>query len=750
MGTAIRWALAAGLLGVAGFALYIYTQFPGFPTEEPERRYSTTVFGAPFRVEPGASVPPKELRARLERLGYRETQAEPAEPAEVRIASDTWTLWLRGHDQPFWPMPPQPVRLFWEGERITRIVPADVDGGFPMPGFYLEPEVVADLSGSVRQRKQHFAYGEIPPRLVQAVVAIEDRRFLEHRGVSGRGTLRAALSILRSGRFSQGGSTITQQLAKNLYLSPKKTITRKVTEWFFAAYLESVYDKEEIFTLYANTAYLGQQGSTSIIGFKSAARFFFDKMFDESTLSLGECAMLAGLLKSPYLFNPFRDLESATRRRDTVLKAMLDQGYITEREFDEARAEPLEVAAHHVEKNGGAYRYFVSELQRRLLKTYDEHDLQTAGMTIYTTMDPYLQDLAQAEVAKAEHEAALVALEAETGRVRALVGGRDFATSPFNRATQALRQPGSTFKPFVYGAAMADAAAKRDGVYTARTVLRDELRTYRTPERDWTPANFEDIYRGTVTVREALANSINAPTVDLASRLGAGAILRYAKKLGIDSELRPNLGLALGVSEVRLIDLVGAYAAFANGGWRVEPYLIEGVLDRHGAVEARFEPKREHAISPGEAFLMTSLLKGVIDTGTGRRARWMGLKVPAAGKTGTTQEERDAWFLGFTPYLVAGVWVGEDQPVSIHKTGSQAALPVWARFMVGAHGTRDLPDWEPPPDVMSKTISDQDGLLWKEGCGNPVDEYFLVGTAPTKTCEKAKEDKSWLRNLLGL
>jgi penicillin-binding protein 1B len=682
--------------------------------------FSTRVWSAPFALTQGLRAEPDRLLERLRRLGYRSVDRPPAR-GEYRWSPPALEIGLRGFRAPAAAQRAGTCALTRGSDGAWRL--RDELGGAP-PAAFLEPEEVAALSGSRKLRRDPLAWEQIPKGLADAVVAAEDKRFWTHWGLDPRAMLRAAWANAR-GRELQGASTITQQLTKNLFLNPRRTLSRKLAEAALALYLERRLDKRRILTLYLNHIYLGQDGSASVMGMRAAAHFYFAK--EPAELTLGESAALAGLIRGPGLYDPRRDPAACRARRDWVLRRMRADGLITERALADALAEPVAAARAGGEDDARDDAYFVAEVVRGLLPRFGGDTLYRDGLSIYTTMDPILQTAAQGAVRGAKHQAALVALDPLTGDVLALAGGRDFSESQFNRATQAQRQPGSTFKPFAY------AAALKAGL-TPATLLLDRRRTYPGAGGDWSPANYGGVYFGTATVRDALAHSLNAATLDLAERVGVDRILETARASGITSPLRRDLGVALGASEVGLLELVAAYEPFAAAGRRATPRLVVAVADAGGSVLEAPPPESAVVLDPAVAYLMTSMLESVVREGTARALPSLGFAAPAAGKTGTTNDGRDAWFVGYTTSLLAGVWVGDDRNRALKLTGAKDALPLWASFMKEAAADRPALEFVRPPGVALARICLDTGLLARSGCPRKRDEVFLAGSEPTRSC----------------
>ena len=743
---------AAAALAAAGLAAVRYADSRLAPlvTGSVAPPYTTRVFGAPKRIRVADPLGPAELRERLKRLGY--TQGIPDRPGIYREesldpAGRRFEVQLRDFERPFVQATPRRIRIDLLDGRVASLVLAE--NGVPLLEAVLEPEALYEVSSQGRVRRRPLKPGEAPRWMMDAVVSIEDRRFREHGGVDIKGILRAAARNLRRGRVSEGGSTLTQQLAKNLFLSHQRTFKRKAKEAALALYLEGRYSKEDILRLYLDTVYFGQDGPVGVFGLAAAAKLFFDK--EPSRLSLAECAALAGLLASPGRYDPRRDPEAALARRRVVLAAMRREGAITPAEERAAGVEVLRLGGGAGSRPRAA-DYFLAWVERQIDERHPDDHLMARGITIHTTLDPWLQESARKAVSRAKHQAALVALDPRDGAVLAFVGGKDYATAPFDRATKALRQPGSAFKPIVYAAALTGQAGRPEAV-TAATLLDDSSRTWTTAGGTWTPRNYDRVYRGQVPLRLALAQSLNAATIDLASRVGTTRMIETARHLGLMGELRPELGLALGNSEVTLLELTGAYCAFDNGGRRIEPHGIDAVLAADGSVIEARRPDPLSVLSEPEAYLVTDLLREVVRTGTARPLARRGLAGVSAGKTGTTDDGKDAWFIGFTPWLVCGVWTGEDLPRPLPITGASAALPVWADFMVSALPAAllkpDIEDpWPRPAAIQEAEIDPASGLLAHAGCPARRPEIFAPGTLPASECPLHKKGVvGWIKDL---
>ena len=604
-----------------------------------------------------------------------------------------------------------------------------------------EGKVVKELA---EERRVTVPFDQIPEEFFDALLAVEDREFYHHNGVNFLAIVRAALANISAGRIVEGASTVTQQLARNLFLSFKVSLSRKIREALTAIRIERAYTKEEILEMYANQVYFGR----GAWGIQAAARTYFDK--DAEDLTLEECALLVWLLRSPNRYPALLQLnpEVALRRRNIVLDKMVDFGAISRERAEEAKARPL--GLHTASGKVGEAPYFVEYVRQYLMEKYGSDMVYKGGLRVYTTLNTTLQGLAEKflleQLAKLQAESpypdsipvqgALVALETHTGHILAMVGGRDFKESQFNRAVQALRQPGSAFKPIIY------AAAVDNGWRTIDTLLDVPITLPMPDGTVWRPENYDHTFLGPITLREAIKKSRNLATIRLLMDIQPQTVIPYARQMGITSPLRPVYSMALGTNEVTLLELTAAYCTFPNGGVWVEPTAVLRVEDREGrTLEEREHGEEREALSPETAAVMVSLLESVMEPGgTGYGARkWYGFKRPAGGKTGTTGNFADAWFVGFTPQIACGVWVGYDQKLSLgpRKAGAAVALPVWARFMKAAHDTLGLPvvDFRMPPTVVQLDLCAETMKIATPYCPKVVHEVFKPGTEPTETCD---------------
>jgi len=593
--------------------------------------------------------------------------------------------------------------------------------------YAADGQLIASL---YQENRASVALADIPETLRRAVIDTEDAAFYRHPGISLRGVLRASFRNVRERGLAEGGSTITQQLARNLFLTNEKALGRKIAEMLLAIQIERRLTKDEILERYLNQVYFGQ----GTYGVEAAAEVYFGQPV--KALTLPESALLAGLIRAPSYYSPYDHMDRARIRRTEVLQRMLDLGDITPQQMRAAESAPIRLADKgNVGFIGVRAPYFVSYILPALLQRYGEEVLYKGGLRIYTTLDLALQAQADAAIRQGidaglkqhldAHQGAMVVLDPQTGYVRAMIGGYDFRESQFNRAWQAHRQPGSAFKPFTYTTALLRGIP-------LTTVLEDEHITYALPNGPtgevWEPKNFEEKFHGRVTMRYALENSINVASIHLEEMVTPEAIVATAHRLGIQSRLEPNLSLTLGSADVTLLELASAYGVFASGGVRAAPMAVLRVTDSHGKVLEDNVPQRTVVLSPQVAYVMIDLLKGVVKRGTGTGAN---IGIPEAGKTGTADDYRNAWFIGFTPSLVTAVWVGNDDDSPMNKVvGGGLPARIWAAFMKQATEHMQTTDWQRPAGVVEATVCGTPGLPPGPDCADRRTELFLKGTEP--------------------
>ena len=712
------------------FGAWYLKQLEDTVTEKFEGRkwfFPSKIYSDSYLLYVGINVRLEELGEKLRRLGYFETQSAPKRKGEYRIQRQgTVEVFLHDFEFPTEQRKGVPVRISLQGSMVGRI--ENLATGKDMFDLELEPELVTGLYERIWQERKVVKLAEVPPLLVKAVLAVEDERFYSHSGIDPIGILRAMWVNLRSMSFQQGGSTLTQQLMKNFFLSDERTLSRKVPEAIMALIAERKYPKETILENYLNEIYLGQRGSQGIFGIWEAAQFYFAKPL--SDLTLGESALLAGLIRAPNRLSPYRSTDSATKRRNVVLAKMLDNRVITSRQYDTAIREKLPDRALVKVTNDAPF--YVDYLRRELDENYSHTVLTKEGLRIFSSLDLPLQRKAERALVEglrkleATHpalrrngdddhlEGAIVVIRPQTGEIKAMVGGRNYQKSQFNRVFQAKRQPGSIFKPFVYLAALMYGG--QSGVrYTPDTVLNDSQFTWNYDGKEWQPNNYNNEYFGAVTFRRALESSLNSATGRVAQDVGIRRVREVAQRLGIQSALPAVPSLALGSAEVTPLEVAVAFSTIANGGVRTRPLAVKLVMDQNGQPLEKRDVRVEQVINPQLAHMMNHILKGVLDHGTGTAARRMGFNRPAAGKTGTTNDYKDAWFVGYTPDLLAVVWVGFDGQSKLNLSGSEAALPIWTEFMKSATASMPVTDFVTPEPMVEEGVLSNCAPTGREG-----------------------------------
>ncbi len=719
------------------------------------------VYGRPLAFRSGLTVGSADVVQRLNDLGY--TSRDTArEPGEFATGGDAVEIVPRGganagrHVRLEWtPEPPAAdgasARAAVRTPAIARVLLDDV----PVSTVALDPPLLSALANAARERRRRVPLASIPAHVQQAVLAIEDRRFYAHPGVDPIRMVGALVTNLRGDRaYLVGASTITQQLARNFFLteqmaeeqhSGRRSIRRKLLEQFMAVVLETKATKEEILELYLNEVYLGNRGSFALHGVAVAARTFFAK--DLTNLTVGEGALIAGIIQSPGNHSPFVDLARARDRRDVVLRAMEAAGYLPPKALAAALAEPLQVAARAVDFEAP---YFMDYVADELDARHPGAAQATEGLEVFTTLDLNLQRAAQdavragladvdATLAKRKRtvrpQAALVALDPRTGEVLALVGGRSYSQSQFNRATGARRQPGSVFKPFVYLAAFDKAAADGRNDVTPASLVLDEPTTWTMAEGDWTPGNYDGEYDGMITLRRALALSRNIAAIKVAEQAGFDTVAALWKRTGIGTTpLHGYPSIALGVFELTPLEVAHAFTTFATLGTQRAPHAVARVVTG-GRTTPSPKTDVKAVATPAVTYLVTNMMRSVINEGTAASARAAGFALDAAGKTGTTNDLRDAWFVGFTPELLTVVWVGLDDNRILGLTGAQSALPIWTAFMKRALAGRPNQSFVAPPGVSLVEIDRDTGQLALPACPRVATEAFLAGTEPATWCQ---------------
>jgi penicillin-binding protein 1B len=714
-----------------------------------ERRLRGERFGVPARLyarpmvlRNGLPLSVPALVKTLNALKYEQKTEAPAAEAEFTVRPGGVTFWPRQRGG----APPEAINVVVDKDRLKEM--RGVTSKRAYATITLEPELITYLFDESREKRRLVRYEELPDHLVKAVLAIEDRRFFSHPGLDPFRIVAAAIRNWEADSYIQGGSTITQQLVKNFFLTPEKSLRRKIQEALLAFVLERRADKKDILELYLNEVYLGQVGSFSIHGVGEGARMYFHK--DVGNLTLVEAALLAGMIQSPNPYNPYRHPQRALERRNQVLHAMGDAGFLPAKVAEASMDQPLRVQSPSFDEMEAPY--FIDLVKAQLGQRYDAKDLATQNLAIHTSLDLSLQTLAQRVLSgglervdkmirrrqsKEPVQGALIAIEPRTGAVLALVGGRSYAESQYNRAVTARRQPGSTFKPFVYLAAF-EATFDDPNLppITPATVVEDAPTAFLFDRKEYSPQNYEGNYRGYVTLRKALAHSLNVATVKVAEMVGYDRVAGlWNTRMGMPGKVQPYPSIALGSFETTPLEMASAFNVLATGGLKVEPVTIVSVVDDGQATLPQHYPSPPRVARPESTYLVVNMMRSVLNNGTAAAARSMGFSADAAGKTGTTNDMRDAWFIGFTPELLCVVWVGFDDNTPINLAGSRAALPIWVDFMKGAlAGVKTTSFPVPAANVVFVTIDPQTGLLASPYCPSTLSESFIAGTEPQEYC----------------
>ncbi len=755
-----------GVLAVGTFTyLYVsYSRIIEARLHSERDRAVPRVFARPLALQAGQSMSQTELIARLNDVGYAQ-RARVERTGEFAIDRHRVVILSRGGDHAgqvvtvSFPEPPVARRKGAKpppppAQRITRLEVAKRH----LERVTLDAPLLTAMMTGTREKRRRVALDAIPARLQEAVLAIEDRRFYYHPGVDPIRMIGALVTNVFGDRpYLVGGSTITQQLSRNFFLTGQMAVEqqtrqrsygRKILEQFMAVILEIQATKNEIFELYLNDVYLGHRGSFALHGVAEASKIYFGK--DVRNLTLSEAALIAGIIQSPYHHSPFTNTERARDRRNVVLRAMVDAGYITSDAADRAQKEPIAVVARAVDNEAP---YFVDYIAEVLDATFPGIVSKPGSLDIYTTLDLNLQRYAQdavregiavvdAALARRKRgprrvpQAALVAIDPRTGEILALIGGRSYNQSQFNRAVNARRQIGSTFKPFVYLAAFEKAADDGTGDITPATLVYDEPTTWTYDNQDWSPKNYDGEYDGAITLRRALAMSRNIATVKVAEQTGYDQVVSLWKRarIGETDQVKPYPSVALGIVELTPLEVAEAYTVFTGQGRLKKLRAMLNVTSGEDTVKPNVEPGPDVA-RPAAAYLVTHMLRSVLNEGTGAGARANGLTVDAAGKSGTTNDLRDAWFVGFTPELLTVVWVGLDNNQPLGLSGSQAALPIWTSFMKNALAGRGSSSFEAPDGVTFIEIDRDTGKIATPACPRVTNEAFLAGTEPLGVCE---------------
>ena len=734
-----KWAFGLFLLGsllLGGYSLYlskvVRVKFEGKRWAVPAR-----VYARPLDLYVGAPIKPEQLQAELSALGYRKV-SHPTAAAQWSRAKSRFLFRTRAFQ--FWDgsEPAHFVDLRFDGNGVSRM--SDGASGASIDLLRLEPPEIGSIYPSHNEDRVLVKREDLPDHLVQALLASEDRKFFSHHGVDPGGILRAVAVNLRAGKSVQGASTLTQQLVKNFYLTPERTLTRKLNEALMALLLDARYGKDEILEAYANEVFLGQDGARAIHGFGLASYFYFNRPLSE--LQVHETALLVGLLKGASYYNPRQHPQRALDRRNLVLDLMARQGFISPAEADKARQRPLGVTKKG-RVNSASHPAFIDLVRRQLRRDYREEDLTSEGLRIFTTLDPWLQSTAEERLAKGLAqleknrglvgkvlEGAAVVISPEGGEVRALVGGRESRFAGFNRALDAVRPVGSLIKPFVYLAALA-----QPGSYTLVTQLEDTRLTVRTRDgQEWSPGNYDKQEHGLVQLHTALAQSYNLATVRLGMALGVNRVVDVLKSFGIQRPVKPFPSLFLGATSLTPLEVAQMYQVLAADGFRTPLRAIREITDSSGQPLQRYPLEVERVAEPSAVYLLKRNLVEVTRSGTGKGVyRYLPEGLEVAGKTGTTNDLRDSWFAGFSSDLLAVVWVGRDDNKPAGLTGASGALRIWGQLMKRLD---PMPlSLIPPDDVAYHWVERQTGFLSAEHCPDVMAMPFIKGSEPSVLAE---------------
>jgi penicillin-binding protein 1B len=756
-------------IGLGGSFCYFYIKYDRIIAQRfrsPVFSNSAKIYALPRTVHDGEKANAKEIAASLRRAGYSDKD-DQSELGTFHLVSDG--IEITPGPQSY--HSPEAAHIIIEDGQVARIT----SKGNDLSAYELEPQLVTALFDyEQRSKRQVVKYNEIPKVMVDAVLAIEDRRFFEHSGVNFVRTVEAVFGDVIHQRREQGGSTLTQQLARGFFLTPEKTIRRKLTEMLIAEELEQKFSKQQIFEFYGNWVNLGQRGSFAISGFAEASRAYFNK--DLKDITLPEAALLAGIIQRPSYLSPYRHPERTLERRNLVLDSMVDTHAITREQADKAKATPLKLAPPNVEASDAPY--FVDMVRDSLINKFSDHDLNDQSYRIYTTLDPDLQRAAaqavemgiklvddqvtklrtkRVKVGKKfetqvlpgpQAQVALVALDPHTGAVLALVGGRDYGFSQLNHALS-KRPTGSIFKPFVYAAAVNTALDGSATVITPASTVTDAPTSFAYGDQIYEPRNYKEEYHGDVTLRYALAMSLNNATVKLAEEVGYDKVAELAKAAGITS-VKATPAMALGSYDAPPMDMAGAYTSFSNNGMRLSPILVNSVRNAKGDVVANFKTDERQVLDPRIAYIMTTMMEGVINNGLGYTAvRLRGFSQPAAGKTGSSH---DGWFAGYTSNLLCVVWVGYDDYSDLRITGAMTAAPIWTEFMKKAAALpqyADMKAFSQPTGVVDVQLDKATNRLATPTCPDDYVAAFVAGTEPRETCDQQNGVAGVFRRFFG-
>ena len=755
---------------VIGFFSYWYVKYDRIIEQrfrDPVFTNSAKIYAGPRMVRVGSAFTVREIASDLRHAGYGEKDGD----------SLLGSYHVHGGSIEVFPGPesyhsPEPATITVAEGKVSQIRSRSAGD---LAAYELEPQLVTSLfDAEQRSKRTMVKYDAIPKIMVDAVISIEDRRFFQHGGVNFLRLAEAAWIDFTHQRHQQGGSTITMQLSRAFFLSPEKTFKRKLIEMLIAVQLEQKFSKQQILEFYANRVDLGQRGSFTISGFAEGARSYFNK--DLKDVTVPEAALLAGLIQAPSYLSPYRHPERALERRNTVIESMVETRAITREQADKAKATALKLAPPNVEASDAPY--YVDMVRDAVISKLNERELNDQSYRIYTALDPQLQRSAalavetgiklvddqitkmrtrKKKIGKNKYETtvlpgpqaqvALVAMDPHTGEIKALVGGRNYGMSQLNHAL-AKRPTGSIFKPFVYAAAVNTALDGSSAVLTPASTVPDQASTFTYGDQIYEPRNYKEEYHGDVTLRYALALSLNNATVKVAEEVGYDKVADLAKNAGIAS-VRATPAMALGAYDASPVDMTAAYTAFANGGVRLSPILVNSVRNAQGDVVMNFGTEKKQVLDSRVAYIMTNMLEGVMNFGTAYPVRTRGFNAPAAGKTGSSH---DGWFAGYTSNLLCIVWVGYDDYSDIRLSGAQTAAPIWAEFMKKAIALPQYSDvraFSQPQGVVDVRLDKITNRLATPSCPDTYTIAFVAGTEPHDTCDQSGGVQGFFSRIFG-
>ena len=745
-GKALVVSFTLAFLLVAGVLTYYYAKYSSLIDQKLRAgpfANTSKIFASPRLIAAGDLTTADEIAAQLRRCGYTESRGNAIGSFQMR--ADGAIEIFPGPDSYF---DEEAGLIKFANGRISQIV--SLRDNTARAQYQIEPQLITNLFDRNREKRRLVKFADIPKVLIDAVTSAEDKRFFQHQGLDPLRIVKAVYVDLKEGRKEQGASTLSQQLAKNLWLEPEKRWTRKVAELLITLRLEQTLSKQQIFEHYANQIYLGSRGSFRINGFGEAAEAYFGK--DIRQLTLPEAATLAGIIQRPGHYNPYRYPDRVRDRRNVVLSLMRQNDAIGDRDYALAVESPLTLAKGAAQSLDAPY--FIDQVNEFLQSQFQDIDFQSNSFRVYTTLDLDLQRAAAEAVREGmqsvddlirkqkrfkgqpipEAQCALIALDPHTGEIKALSGGRNYGVSQLNHILS-KRQPGSIFKPFVYTAAMNTAIEGGPHILTAGTTVLDEPTTFWYDNKPYEPSNFKHEFHGTVTLRQALAKSMNVATVKVGEMVGFDTVVDLAKKAGLNYNIQPTPAVALGAYEVTPMEMAGAYTIFANQGVYVKPNFVSMVRAQDGTAIYNNKKEERTVLDPRVAYLMTNLMEEVMRSGTAAGVRARGFRVPAAGKTGTS--DHDGWFAGYTSDLLCIVWVGFDDNRELNLEGAHSALPIWTEFMKRAlqyHAYRDARPFAAPDGIVSAQIDPESGMLATPYCPTTISEVYISGTQPVTSC----------------